>query len=372
MLISMLLCICICLSLIFNGYMENIFIVLSVGLFYKLIFVDKEYKYIAYSAVISYILVSVLMMTLFRNYIKFNDIQPEKEKQETVVLLVSEGESRNYNMKERMTELYYTKGSKSYLTLVPNLYKYKSYYAELGSSDFKEKSEDIASKLRPKLGANYKVVNSYIHSEPYFENSLEDIIEKGYKKIIICPVFMTEGEGFRVFKERYESLDLSTYNLTQLDVLNTFYKSENLSVLYKNEILKNMTHSGKEAGIILVGIKNKNNLEQDILFRERLRDDILRSQKNNSNIKIKLPLLENNKKDIIKSGEELLEYGIDNLYVVLPTCTIDTMYTKHLVESILRELDNGNTKFYYVNQNIKTDILVEEIITKVILSKIGG
>lgn len=36
----------------------------------------------------------------------------------------------------------------------------------------------------------------------------------------------------------------------------------------------------------------------------------------NIDIQIKLPLLENNKKDIIKSGEDLLEYGIDTLYVV--------------------------------------------------------
>ena len=104
--------------------------------------------------------------------------------------------------------------------------------------------------------------------------------------------------------------------------------------MYKDEILKNITTKNKDIGVLLVGFQNENNLEQDILFREKIRDYILQDEKN-SYIQIKLPLLENNKKDIIKCGEELLEYGIDGLYIVLPTSTIDSIYTKHLVDSIL-------------------------------------
>ena len=69
----------------------------------------------------------------------------------------------------------------------------------------------------------------------------------------------------------------------------------------------------------------------------------------------------------------MLEYGINTLYVVLPTCTIDTMYTKHLVESILEELDMGDTKFYYINPDRKMDAIVEELFTRIsLINQIGG
>ena len=128
----------------------------------------------------------------------------------------------------------------------------------------------------------------------------------------------------------------------------------------------------KSSGVLLIGLHNKNNLEQDVLFREKIKEYIKQEEKK-IDVEIKLPLLENNKKDIIKSGEELLEYGINTLYVVLPTCTIDTMYTKHLVKSILEELDMGNTKFYYINPVKKMDVIVDELFTRIsLMNQIGG
>lgn len=372
MLISALLCSCICLSFIFDGYMENIFIVLAVIAFYKQIILNKEYKYMCYALIISFIGVNCIAVTGLRDYIKFEDVQPAQEREETVVLLVHEGESKRYNLKERATQVYYEGGLKSYLTATRDLYQYKKYYSKLGSSTFKDESEEIASKLRIKLGSDYKVVNSYLYSSPYFENSLEDIIAKGYKKIIICPVLMTEGVDFHVFKERYEKLNLSTYELQELQVLDTFYDSTSLAIMYKNEILKEINKKNQDVGVLLVGLHDKNDLEQDIQFRESVRDYILQEEKDN-NIQIKLPLLENNKNDIVESGGQLLEYGIDTLYVALTTCTIDTMYSKYLVESILKELDMGNTKFYYIDPPNKLDALADEIFIKIsLIANIGG
>lgn len=372
MLNSTLLFICVFLSFIFTGYMENIFIVLSTLIFYKQIILDRDYKYMAYGLIIAFIGVNIITVSAFRNHIKIKDISPLEEQEETVVLLVSEGESKNYNLKERVTETYFEKGIKSYLTVMKDLYDYKMYYEDLGSSSYKEDAEYIASNLREKLGSNYKVVNSYLYSYPYFENSISDIISKGYKNIIICPMFMTEGEDFNIFTKRYENLNLSTYNLNQVEILDTFYKSNNLALLYKDEILKTIVSKNKDIGVLLIGFQNENNIEQDILFREKIRDYILQDEKN-SYIQIKLPLLENNKKDIIKCGEELLEYGIDGLYIVLPTSIIDSISTKNLVNSILSELDMGNTKFYYIDTSKKYDLIVNEIFDRIsLLSKIGG
>lgn len=374
MLISILLCLCFLLSFIFNGYIENIFIILSTILFYKKIILDKDYKYLIVSFIISIVTVNFLIVFGFRNYINFKDIKSSLDKKDTLVLLVSEGEDSRFNLKERATQIYYEKGYKSLLTGVKDLYNYKNYYNKLGSSNFKLDTEEIAQKLRYNLGDGYDVINTYMYSSPYFEKTMEEIVYQGYKNIIVCPLFMTEGRDYEIFKSRYEKLNLASHNLVGIEILEPFYKSNNLANLYKNEILNNVKTLENDAGILLVGLHNKNNLEQDILFREKIKTYIENeTQDKNIDIQIKLPLLENNKNDIIKSGEELLEYGIDTLYVVFPTCTIDTMYTKHLVKSIFENLDMGNTKFYYIDPDKKIDVIVDELFTRISLMKqIGG
>lgn len=372
MFVAMVFAISLFLSFILNGYYENIFIVLATIAFYKQIIIDKQYKYIVYALIISFIGVNFLITFGFRNYISLKDVQQGVEKEETLILLVSEGEDRSYNLKERVTEVFYKEGYKTLFNGVKELHDYKNYYSKLGSSDFKIKAEDIANKLDYQLGDKYKVVNSYMYSQPYFENSLEDIVSQGYKEIIICPLFMTEGKDYEIFKQRYEKLNLIAYNITNIQILDSFYKSNNLALIYSNDILKKIRTAKSESGVLLVGLQEKNNLEQDILFREKIKEYIKHEEKD-IDVQIKLPLLENNKKDIIKSGEELLEYGINSLYVVLPTSTIDTMYTKFLVESLLEKLEMGDTKFYYINPDKKMDAIVDELFTRIsLMEQIGG
>ena len=369
MLLSIILFSSLAFSFILKGSYENIFIVLATMSFYKQVIVNKNYKSLIYGVLISFIGVNLVISFIFKDYIVIKEVQPVKEKEETLVLLVSEGENKNYNIKERSTQIYYEEGYKGMITGISNLYNYKSYYSKLGFSEFKHKAEEIAEKLRHSLGNGYRVVNSYMYSKPYFEYSVESIIEQGYKKIIICPLFMTEGTDYEVFMNRYEQLNLTSMNIADVEVLEPFYNANNLAQLYKDEILKNIRKSEEDSGVLLIGLHNKNNLEQDILFREKIKKYIEDSE-NDIDIQIKLPLLENNKKDIIKSGEELLEYGIKTLYVVAPTSTIDTMYTRHLVNSILEELDMGDTKFYYIDPPDKINTLVDTLYTKIILMHI--
>lgn len=372
MLVALIFSTSLFFSLISKGNFENIFIVLASIAFYKQIIVNKEYKSILYALIISFIGVNLIITFGFRNYIDFKYVQPTVEKSETLVLLVSEGEDKSYNLVERSTEIHYKEGYKTLFNGLKNLHNYKHYYEALGSSDFKINVDEIANKLSYQLGNDYTVANSYMYSHQYFEKTLEDAISKGYKNIIICPLFMTEGKDYEIFKKRYEKLNLSAYNLRNIEILETFYKSNNLAMLYSNDVLKRIKELEKDSGVLLVGLQEKNNLEQDILFREKIKDYIEYGEKK-LDIQIKLPLLENNKNDIIKSGEELLEYGINTLYVVLPTSTIDTMYTKNLVQSILKKLDMGNTKFYYIKPDNKIDTVVDEIFTRIsLMEQIGG
>lgn len=369
MLIKVILFALIGLSLILNGYMENILIVLSTIILYNQLIVENNYKYLLYALLGSIILVNVFIVFGFREYMNFKDVQTLVEKDETLILLVSEGEDKHYNIRERATQIVYEKKYKSILSGITDLYRYKTYYSQLGDSTFKEETEEISKILNLQLGQKYDVVNSYMYTSPYFEHKIEEMLSKGYKKIIICPLFMTEGKDYEIFRQRYEKLNLITYNSVKVKILEPFYKSNNLAMVYKKEIMENIKSTDEDAGILLVGLQNKNNLEQDILFREKIKAYIQNEDKDEE-IQIKMPLLENNKKDIIKYAEELLEYGIDTLYVVFPTCTIDSMYTKHLVDSILKNLDMGNTKFYYINPDKKTQAIVDELFTRISLINI--
>lgn len=281
-------------------------------------------------------------------------------------MLVYDGEDRTYNVRERANEIYYEEGYKSYITSIYNLYKHKNYYERLGASDFKDTTYEIESKLRDRLGKNYKVVSTYMYTKPYFENMLQEAASLGYKDIIVCPMFITEGKDFKAFKERIDKLELSRYGLN-IKLTEVLYKSNNLAKAYKDEIVNDINDKKIDAGVLLVGLQSENSLEQDIIFREKIKHYI--DEEKNKQIQIKLPLLENNKNDIIKSGEELLEYGIDILYIVIPTCTVDNMHNKYLVETILNELDFTDTKFHYIDPKDKVDILVEEVYTQISLMK---
>jgi len=250
--------------------------------------------------------------------------------------------------------------------MIYRLNKYKKVYENLGSSDFEHISYEIANGLRSKLDDDYIVINSYLYTKPYFENTLQDLISKGYKDIIISPMFITEGTDYKVFKNRLNKMELVKYDVN-INTTDVFYKSNNLAKGYKDEVLKNIRNKDMDVGVLLVGLNNENDLEQDILFREKIKEYILNEKKDN--IQIKLPLLENNKKDIIKAGEELLEYGIDALYLVMPTSTIETSYIRYLAEHVLQGINTSATKFYYIGPLDEAHIIIEELYTKITLLK---
>ncbi|MEG2983237.1 MAG: hypothetical protein RR835_00940 [Peptostreptococcaceae bacterium] len=356
------------LSIIFDGYMENIFIIATTFVIYTYFaYYKNEYKKIICGVLIGFCMINIGIILFIKDDIKSNVLEVEElNKDETVVLLLYDGEDKNYNLSERANEIYFEQGYKAYLNSLYKLNKYKGYYEKLGSSDFKDTANEIAIGLGEKLGNDYKVINTYMYTNPYLENTLKGVVLQGYKDIILCPMFITEGKDFEVFNKRLQDMELSKYGIN-LELTDVFYKSNNLAKSYTDEILGNINDKDIDAGVLLIGLEDENNLEQDIIFREKIKYYI--EKEKNAKIQIKLPLLENNKNDIIKSGEQLLEFGIDVLHVVIPTCTIDNMYNKNLVESILQELDGSDVKFHYIYPKDKVKILVEEIYNQISLIK---
>ena len=364
---KILLGLCFCSIFIFQGILENIFIIIFTLAIYKYI-EDKNTKNILVCFIIAYFILNITITGFMRDKVDLSYIERDfdEPKDTTAVVLLYDGEDDTYHLKERASEIYQTTGYSSYFDMIVRLNKYKKVYESLGSSDFKHMSYEISDGLRPKLGGDYIVINSYLYTKPYFENTLQDIISKGYKDIIICPMFISEGTDYKVFKARLDKMELAKYEVN-VKTTDVFYKSNTLAKGYKDEILKNIRSDNMDVGVLLVGLNNENELEQDVLFREKIKEYIVNEKKDN--IQIKLPLLENNKKDIIKSGEELLEYGIDALYIVMPTSIVETSYIRYLAEHVLQELNISSTKFYYIGPLNETNIIIEELYTKITLLK---
>lgn len=353
------------LSVIFDGYMENIFIIATtVAIYTYFIYYEKNYKGLFIGVLLSFFIINISIVFFIKDDVKVKSIEHGDTQDETLVMLVYDGESKKYDLRERANEIYFDQGYKSYVTSIYNLHKYKGYYNNLGTSEFKDTVHKVSSGLRAKLGYKYKVVNSYMYTKPYFENMVQEVVELGYKNIIICPMFITEGKDFSIFNKRLKNMELNKYGVN-VKLTDVFYKSKNLAKSYTNEILGSIKNEDVDSGVLLIGLEDENNLEQDIIFREKIKYYI--EKEKDTKIQIKLPLLENNKDDIIKSGEQLLEFGIDVLHVVIPTCTIDNMYNKNLVESILKELDTSEVRFHYIEPKDKVKILIDEMYAQILL-----
>lgn len=367
---KVLLGLCFFSIFIFDELNENIFIIIfSIGS-YRL-FLDNDLKGILKSLIISYLILNILVIGLFQDNLELKEIELYSKKQvKKAIVLVHEGEDRKYNLKERAREVYQKNGIYSFAIIGYNLNKYKKMYSEIGSSQFKDKSYIAREKLSEKLGEDYIVVNTSLYTKPYLENTLIDLINKGYKDITICPIFLTEGKDYELLKRRIDSMEILKYGI-DIKITDLFWNSSVLAKAYKDTILNSIKNENENVGILLVGLKDKNNLDQDILFREKIKKYI--SDEKGYNIKIKLPLLENYKKDIIKAGDELLEYGIGSLYLVIPTSVFETVYVKALAEHILSELNISNgTKFYYIAPLNEEDIIIEELYKKIRLAENKG
>ncbi|MBQ6632312.1 MAG: hypothetical protein IJH55_09525 [Romboutsia sp.] len=73
-------------------------------------------------------------------------------------------------------------------------------------------------------------------------------------------------------------MNLPSRNIAAVEVLEPFYNANNLAHLYTDEILKNIRESEEDSGVLLIGLHDKNNLEQDILFREKIKKYIEESE----------------------------------------------------------------------------------------------
>jgi len=109
---------------IFQGFLENIFIVIFTLAMYKCI-EDKDYKNIIVCFIIAYFILNITITGFMRDKINVGNIELDfdEPKDKTAVVLLFEGEDESYHLKERANEIYETRGYISYLDMIYRLNK---------------------------------------------------------------------------------------------------------------------------------------------------------------------------------------------------------------------------------------------------------
>ena len=88
------------LSMIFDGYMENVFIIATTVYIYTyIVYYEKNYKKLFVGLIVSFLITNLLIVFFIKDDIKVKSIEYGDVQDETLVMLVYDGESRKYNIR---------------------------------------------------------------------------------------------------------------------------------------------------------------------------------------------------------------------------------------------------------------------------------
>lgn len=340
MIINVVFSVSVLLSLIFKDSTENIFIVIASISIYKIFISEKNYRKLISIFLFSYLLINIFVVFGLRIYFYKDDIDPVVQKEETLILLVYEGEDKSYNIREKSTQIYLEQGYKSMYNSILSLNKHKHYYQKIGQSNYSQDIFEISENLKNTLDQKYIVANACLYSQPYFENTINVALKEGYEKILICPVFMTDGKNYENLNKRYEKMDLLSKNYTEIEILEPMDNVDKIIDLYVDNLTDEIINLDIDSGIVLVGL-DENDKRTDIKIRKKIKEKL---ETYNLDIYIKLSY---GIKETIKSSEKLLEYGINSLYILTPTSTIDNIYTRYIAQKTKDSIDLGYSEFYH-------------------------
>ena len=368
------------LFMVYEDPFENIFLVISLFMIKEIL--KNRTKNINYKRISIYILVVLISYVLSVTFIfsRSYDLKLEKlynkDNNKTAVLLVYRGEGDKYDVSKISRNIILEKSNFKKLTLPFILYDSKTNYRNIGKSNYKLNTVKVKEELQSLL--EEKVYIGYLYDKDYVEEKLIDIVNDGYHKIIIVPVFLTEGEELSNLKGRIELMKLFNLNIT-IKYTESLWHSEDIVLSYVKKILNNISVDNKEdVGVVLIGDgKDDNNeetnirsIKQDVMFRNKLKL-YLSSNGEISQSKIKLAWLDELEPSYIESVKDLLGYSVGeiiSIYVNPEGNYIETsIITKKLRDKI--EVPEG-VKLKVIDGFLQGNDLIYELKNRVMIENL--
>lgn len=317
------------LSLVYKDPWENYYLGIALtSLFFNLKYwfkkgtSKKELVILLTVVVITFVLTTFF---LFTQRYKINDkhIYSNKENNYIAVLLVYNGESPKYDISLELNNIKLREKTTEMFLSPFLLNERKNNYENIGKSQHKEKTQQIAIKLQSLLQQNNKVYIGYLYDEKYIEETLIDIVNDGHHKIIVAPIFLTEDENYSMLKKRIDKMNLFNRNI-QIRYTKPLWDNETIVKSYLRKINKNINDNKiLDTGIVMIGQGERGydegmfiaSIKQNIMFQKKVKDylvDILSFPKE----KIRLGWDRYIDPAYTQEVKALLEYGVGEILCI--------------------------------------------------------
>lgn len=292
---------------------------------------NKKFITILIYIILSYIIsIAFIFSRGYKMELYLNGL--EQKNKGKAVMLVYEGEAEKYNLKKSIANIKEDRNLKDIILSPFILWSKKRYYNELGKSDYKENTLKVKNQLQDLLSDDFKVYLSYIYDITYVEEALIQIVNDGYRDVIICPVILSDGQNLSILKSRIEKMKLFKLNIT-VKYTESLWDSETIENSYEELISQHIDDDNPgNTGIVLVGEgqrgyrKNKylKGLKEDSMFRNRIKTKLAESYHLNEN-KIKTGWFNYIEPNYMDSINTILEYNLGKVLII---------YTKPSVTNI--------------------------------------
>lgn len=292
---------------------------------------NKKFITILIYIILSYIIsIAFIFSRGYKMELYLNGL--EQKNKGKAVMLVYEGEAEKYNLKKSIANIKEDRNLKDIILSPFILWSKKRYYNELGKSDYKENTLKVKNQLQDLLSDDFKVYLSYIYDTTYVEEALIQIVNDGYRDVIICPVILSDGQNLSILKSRIEKMKLFKLNIT-VKYTESLWDSETIENSYEELISQHIDDDNPgNTGIVLVGEgqrgyrKNKylKGLKEDSMFRNRIKTKLAESYHLNEN-KIKTGWFNYIEPNYMDSINTILEYNLGKVLII---------YTKPSVTNI--------------------------------------
>ncbi len=348
------ICIFVFFSILFLSYddpWENIFLVVSILSFCFL--VKDKTIFRKSGVVISIFLLCVLIYftTIFFLFVQGYQMDVEKQysnnqNDNVAVLLVYQGENPMYDLSIEVRNYSLQENVFGKLKIPFLLNKVKNNYKSIGKSDYKRNTEKIKHKLEQLLPENSMVYLGYLYDQKYIEEKLIDIVNDGYHKIIVTPVFLTDGKYLNSVKTRIDKMKLFNNNI-HIRYTEPLWDSEIIVKCYLEKLYSNIDEKRiLDIGIILIGegekdYENNNyitSIKQNIMFRKKVKSylvDNLKFQEDN----IRLAWSDFNEPNYTQEIKYLLEYGVGEIVCIYIKPQITYIETNVIVKEIESQIE---------------------------------
>lgn len=338
------------LYLAFDEPKESIFLMLSISILI-IIIKDREkilsgnsFYFLAFIFILSYIVsISFIHSRGYSMNLLVTGI--DKDIKGKAVLLIYEGEPEKYSFEKGITNIQ-KDGAISNKVLSPFiLWNNKRYYQELGKSDYKKNTAKVKEELQALLPGEFKVYVSYLYDTTYVEEALIDIVNDGYKDVIIVPVILTDGHNLNLLKSRIEKMKLFKLNIN-VKYTEPLWNSEAIAISYESIISQHIDKKNiSSVGLILVGEGQKgykrNNylkaVKEDSMFRNRIKSKLV-STFNINEYKIKTGWFSYIDPDYEDSLKSLLDYSVGKIFIIYTKPSVtnieNTIISKRIVSKV--------------------------------------